>query len=52
MMEQQPCPHCGRAVSDAVTYIFIPSENLRWHSLCWEATHPQAFEDQKEKETQ
>lgn len=52
MTESPPCPHCGRTVSDAVTYIFIPSENLRWHSLCYRETHPETLNDQPQEKRQ
>lgn len=47
-----PCPHCGRIVSDAATYIFIPSENLRWHDLCYREAHPEPSQDQPEEVNQ
>lgn len=52
MTDQKPCPRCGCTVSDATTYYFIPLENLRWHSRCWELDHQKEIEDQKEEETQ
>lgn len=52
MTDQKPCPRCGCTVSDATSYYFIPVENLRWHSKCYRAEHPEPIQDQIEEEAQ
>lgn len=37
MTDEAPiCPHCGAPVSHFTHYIFVPSENRRWHAQCWD----------------
>lgn len=35
MSEDTTCPRCGTPVSRFTHYIFVPSENRRWHAHCW-----------------
>lgn len=52
MTDQKTCPRCGCRVSGFSDYIFIPAENLRWHRICYERTHPEPIQDQIEEEAQ
>lgn len=45
MTDEAPiCPRCGTPVSRFTHYIFVPSENRRWHAQCWKVEHPEENE--------